>query len=197
MLSASSVNRSCVSLLLGALAWTINLWSAASLEHAEVFAWVADRDAGCVVALDCELRELETWVVPKPSALLADGEVVFVQTSIGETGAWLRLERGAPPGACVPPGSLEPKRMSVDPALLLAGSPTAAARAGDRILVATPGAVHLFTEHAALERVQGGFSWISAVAFRAHESERASRARSRRVVVSEASWEPWEPSEPR
>jgi hypothetical protein len=171
VLSASSVNRSCVSLLLGALAWTINLWSAASLEHAEVFAWVADRDADCVVALDSALMELESWVVNRPTALLVEDGAAFVQSSLGARESWSRLESGSPPIPCsarVRACALE--RSFADPQGVLQGEPTAWACADLRSLVATPGAVHLFTEGGSLERVQGGFSWVSAVALSRNES---------------------------
>ena len=159
------MNRSCVSLLLGALVWTIYLRLAASFEHAEVFAWVADRDADCVVALDSTLMELESWAVPKPTALLLEGGAVFVQSSLGVRASWSRLESGAPPI----PGAdrvraRAPLRPLGVPHDVLEGDPTAWASSGVRSLVATPGAVHLFTEGGGLERVQGGFSWVSAVA---------------------------------
>ena len=159
------MNGSCASLLLGAFAWTIYLWSAASLEHAEVFAWVADRDADCVVALDSTLMELESWAVPKPTALLLEGGAVFVQSSLGVRASWSRLVSGAPP---IPSADRErasaPLRPLGDPQDVLQGDPTAWASSGARSLVATPGAVHLFIEGGGLERVQGGFSWVSAVA---------------------------------
>jgi len=159
------VNESCVSLLLGALAWAVYIWSPVSLEHAEVFAWVADRDAGVVVSLDRELRELEAWSVSRPTALVAEGDEVLVRTSDGEREVWSRLAGGRSPSACAPPGTLSIEPTPVDPALPLDGSPTAAARAREHLLVATPGAVHLFTERGALKRVQGGFRWVSALAF--------------------------------
>ena len=159
------MNRSCVSLLLGALVWTIYLRLAASFEHAEVFAWVADRDADCVVALDSTLMELESWAVPKPTALLLEGGAVFVQSSLGARASWSRLESGSPP---IPSANREranaPLRPLGDPQDVLQGDPTAWASSGARSLVATPGAVHLFIEGGGLERVQGGFSWVSAVA---------------------------------
>jgi hypothetical protein len=169
--SASSVNRSCVSLLLGALVWTIYLRLAASFEHAEVFAWVADRDADCVVALDSTLMELESWAVPKPTALLLEGGAVFVQSSLGARASWSRLESGSPPISC----ALRERGCVLERPLraphgVLQGEPTALACAGLRSLVATPGAVHLFTEDGRLKRVQGGFSWVSAVALSQHES---------------------------
>ena len=164
------MNRSCVLLLLGALAWTINLWSAASLEHAEVFAWVADRDADCVVALDSTLMELESWVVHRPTALLVEDGAVFVQSSLRLGESWSRLESGSPliPGANRERTSAPLRPLRV-PHGVLQGEPTAWACAGLRSLVATPGAVHLFTEGGCLERVQGGFSWVSAVVLSQNE----------------------------
>ena len=171
MLSASSVNRSCVSLLLGVLAWTIYLRAAASFEHAEVFAWVADRDADCVVALDSALMELESWAVRRPTALLIEGGEVFVQSSLEVRASWSRLESGAPP---IPSADRErasaPLRPLGDPQDVLEGDPTAWASSFVCSLVATPGAVYLFTEGGSPERVQGGFSWVSAVALSQKES---------------------------
>ena len=164
------MNGSCVSLFLGALAWAVYIWSAASLEHAEVFAWVADRDADCVVALDSTLMELESWAVPKPTALLIEDGAVFVQSSLGARASWSRLESGSPP---IPSANREranaPLRPLGDPQDVLEGDPTAWASSGVRSLVATPGAVHLFTEGGSLKRVQGGFSWVSAVALSQNE----------------------------
>jgi len=170
VLSASSVNRSSVSLLLGALAWAVYLRTAASFEHAEVFAWVADRDADCVVALDSALMELESWVVRKPTALLIEDGEVFVQSSLGVRESWSRLESGSPP---IPGADRErvspPLRPLGDPQDVLEGDPTAWASSGVCSLVATPGAVYRFAEGGSLERVQGGFSWVSAVALSQNE----------------------------
>ena len=164
------MNRFCVLLLLGGLVWTIALRSAASFEHAEVFVWVADRDADCVVALDSTLMELESWVVHRPTALLIEDGEVFVQSSLGTSESWSRLESGSPPFPSAKRertrAPLRPSRASQD---VLEGEPTAWASAGVRSLVATPGAVHLFIEGGSLERVQGGFSWISAVALSRNE----------------------------
>lgn len=165
MLGASSVNRSCVLLFLGSLAWTICLRSAASFEHAEVYAWVADRDASCVVALDQDLFELETWVVQRPTALVTQRGGLFVQSSRGAESSWWRLERGSQAVRCVAPelvtGSGSPPEHPIPG---LQGEPTAWARRGDLSLIATPGAVHLYSEAGVLRGVQGGFRWISAVA---------------------------------
>ena len=165
------MNRACASLFIGALAWAIYIWSAASLEHDEVFAWVADRDADCVVALDSTLMELESWAVPKPTALLIEDGAVFVQGSLGTSESWSRLVSGSPP---IPGADRERDRAPLRPLGVphdvLEGDPTAWASSGVRSLVATPGAVHLFTEGGGLERVQGGFSWVSAVALSQNES---------------------------
>ena len=164
------MNRSAVSLLLGVLAWTSNLWSAASLEQAEVFAWVADRDAGCVVALDPGLMELETWVVHRPTALFVEEGAVFVQSSQRQGESWSRLEAGAPPRACAArKRARAPESPLRAPQVTLQGEPTAWALAASLSLVAVPGAVYLFSEDGHLERLQGGFSWISAVAFSSAE----------------------------
>ena len=160
------VNRSCASLLLGAVTWTISLGSADSLERVEVFAWVADRDAGCVVALDQDLLELEAWVVPRPTALVRVDKGVLVKESGGvNEEVWWRLERGARPVPCKAPGKDREGQLEPDPVLMsVQGSPTAWVQVGPALLVATPGAVHLFSEDGELERVQGGFRWISDVA---------------------------------
>ena len=165
MLSASSVTRSFVSLSFGALVCTTYFRSPASLEHADVFAWVADRDAGCVVALNQDLFELETWVVQRPTALVTQRGGLFVQSSSGAESSWWRLESrspalrcGAPeltPGVVIPPDHPLPG---------LQGEPTAWAQSGGLSLIATPGAVHLYTEDGVLRGIQGGFRWISAVA---------------------------------
>ena len=159
------MTRSFVSLSFGALVCTIYYRSPASLEHAEVFAWVADRDAGCVVALNQDLFELETWVVERPTALLAQEGELFVQSSSGPESSWWRLERGSQVLRCVAPelvtGSGSPPEHPIPG---LQGEPTAWARRGTRSLIATPGAVHLCSEEGVLRRVQGGFRWISAVA---------------------------------
>ena len=159
--------RATGSLLLGCAAWTICLLGQEKLTGDKVFAWVADRDAGCVVALDSELRELEIWVIPKPTELVVDGDGVLVRSSFAETSEWSRLERRAPPKAHIFKSPADLRPTFVDPAFSLVGEPTAAVRAGDHLLVATPGAVHLFKGDGGLALVQGGFSWISAVALTA------------------------------
>ena len=164
-MTVSFVKRACASLLLGAGTWTICLGSLDSLERLEVFAWVADRDAGCVVALDQDLLELEAWVVPRPAALARVDQGVLVKESGGvNEEVWWRLERGARPVCCrAPEGErdllLEPGLTPQD----IQGVPTAWVQAGCATLVATPGAVHRFSKDGDLERVQGGFRWISAV----------------------------------
>ena len=164
------MNRACASLFMGALARAVYLWSAVSFQHTEVFAWVADRDADCVVALDPGLMELESWVVHRPTALLVEEGAVFVQSSQRHGESWSRLESGIPPIPCV---SREVADVTERPdtalQVTLQGEPTAWALAASRSLVAVPGAVYLFSEDGHLERLQGGFSWISAVAFSSAE----------------------------
>jgi len=159
------VTRSFVSLSLGALACTTYFRSPASLEHADVFIWVADRDAGCVVALNQDLFELETWFVERPTALVTQRGGLFVQSSSAAESSWWRLERGSQPVRCVAPelvpGAGSPPWRSLPG---LQGEPTAWARRGDLSLIATPGAVHLYSTEGVLRGVQGGFRWISAVA---------------------------------
>ena len=159
------MNRSYVSLFLGSLAWTIYLRSAASFEHAEVFAWVADRDAGCVVALDSDLLELESWKVSRPTALVVSGGRVLVQSLSEGSESWWRLESGSNPVSCAArAGARNLKRVKGPLPTGLQGEPTAWARAKNSHLVATPGALHLCSEDGVLRRVQGGFRWISSVA---------------------------------
>ena len=166
MMTVHLVKRACASLLLGAGTWAFCLGPLDSLERVEAFAWVADRDASCVVALDQDLFELEAWVVPRPVALACGDQGVLVKESGGvNEEVWWRLERGARPVRCSAP---EGKRdLLLEPGLTpqdIQGVPTAWVQAGCATLVATPGAVHRFSEDGDLERVQGGFRWISDVA---------------------------------
>ena len=164
------MNRACASLFMGALARAVYLWSAVSFQHTEVFAWVADRDADCVVALDPGLMELENWVVHRPTALFVEEGAVFVQSSQRQGESWSRLEAGAPPRACAARKRVRaPESPLRAPQVTLQGEPTAWALTASRSLVAVPGAVYLFSEDGHLERLQGGFSWISAVAFSSAE----------------------------
>ena len=159
------VKRACASLLLGAGTWAICLGPLDSLERVEAFAWVADRDASCVVALDQDLFELETWVVQRPTVLVTQRGGLFVQSSRGAESSWWRLERGSQAVRCVAPEfatrSGSPPEHSKPG---LQGEPTAWVRRGGLSLIATPGAVHLYSEEGVLRGVQGGFRWISAVA---------------------------------
>jgi len=145
--------------------WTICLLGRGTLIREEVFTWVADRDAGCVVALDSALMEVESWEVTRPTALVSQRGGLFVQSAGGGETFWWRLESGsqaircaAPeitPGVVIPPDHPLPG---------LQGEPTAWAQSGVLSLIATPGAVHLYTEDGVLRGIQGGFRWISGVA---------------------------------
>lgn len=171
------VNRSCASLFLGAVTWTISFGSSDSVERVETFAWVADRDAGCVVALDQDLLELEAWVVPRPAALArVDQGVLVKESSEAPEEVWWLLVRGTRPVRCsAPEGEWD---LLLEPALTppdIQGVPTAWVQAGCVTLVATPGAVHHFSEDGDLERVQGGFRWISAVALSGQSSPKGQQ----------------------
>ena len=171
------VKRACASLLLGAGTWAFCLGPLDSLERVEAFAWVADRDAGCVVALDQDLLELEAWVVPRPTSLVRMDQGVLVKESGGvNEEVWWRLERGARPVPCKAPEKDREGQLEPDPVLMsVQGSPTAWVQVGPALLVATPGAVHLFSEDGELERVQGGFRWISAVALSGQSSPKGQQ----------------------
>jgi len=169
-MGATQLNRACASFLLGAMAWLVGSELGGQAGSREAFAWVADRDAGLVVALDRDLREVEVWFVPRPTALVAAEDEVLVRGRWwASEERWWRLRRGSLPEYCDPPQrgcvvddtdcGLERARSTPG----LQGVPTAWARSGDSVLIATPGAVHLISEGGDLRLVQGGFEWISAL----------------------------------
>ena len=181
--------------VVGALTGGIVIWAAwfcGGLRgmRAEVFAWVADRDAGRVVALDQDLRELETWVIPRPTALVDVDDGVLVKGTLCTTeGAWWCLESGSLPVRCAAPeGDLDMRPESGRSISGLHGVPTAWAIARDRVLIATPGAVHLTSKGGALQRVQGGFRWISAVALSGQTSPKGRQGEA--LVERAAQLEP-------
>ena len=157
--------RGASTLVIGVMAWTICLGGQSTHTSGEVFVWVADRDADCVVALDSVLMQVESREVCRPTALVVQGGEVFVISSRNGSESWLRLESGFPPAPCVVPERARgPDTLPDHPRPGLQGEPTAWARARARSLIATPGAVHLYSEDGELRGVQGGFRWISAVA---------------------------------
>ena len=131
----------------------------------EACVWVADRDADCVVALDEELYELESWEVSRPTALSVMGGALFVESCGEGEVRWLRLESGLAPVRCAEPHPAQRSEGALElPQTTFPGEPTAWARSRDGLLIATPGAVHLCSEGGELLRAQGGFRWISAIA---------------------------------
>ena len=130
----------------------------------EVCVWAVDREACSVIALDEQLFELASWVVFEPAKLSASGRAAIVSGAVDGEHGWWRLELGSCPARCDPPIAAPPLRPAPTlPHEALRGAPTAWASSGRGLLVATPGALHLFNERGELCSAQGGFRWVSEV----------------------------------
>lgn len=190
MNGSGRVHRVSAAILVGAVLGTVLFWPSPSGRGREVFAWVADRGAGCVVALDDELYEIGVWWVSEPTALHNSEGGVRVRETRNGAETWWRIRGEAAAERCAAPvrtvgspdsseGSAGALQWMEDAVTLLralgvGGSPTAFARGDRDILIATPGALFLLGEDEAMERVQGGFDWISAVALAGQSSPRGS-----------------------